>query len=63
MIYPITPETYRIRMTADQVFEYLERMPPIEADDGRLMTFRDWVTDYIARQVNEGIRIYLGGRW
>lgn len=60
----ITPETYRIRMTKDQVFDHLEKnLPPIELEDGRLITFRDWVHDYIARGVDEGIRTYLGGRW
>ena len=60
----ITREMWRVRMTQDQVFRYLEQnLPPVEMEDGHLITFADWVTDYINRKVDEGIRAYLGGRW
>jgi hypothetical protein len=60
----VSREMYRSRMSQDEVFRYLEQnLPPVEMEDGRLITFGDWVTDYITRKVDEGIRSYLGGRW
>jgi hypothetical protein len=58
----IDREMYRIRSTPEQVFKYLDSMPPIETEDGRLITFGDWVGDYISRTVDAEIRTYLGQR-
>ena len=58
----INQEMYRIRLTPEQVFKYLDSMPPIETEDGRLITFGDWVGDYISRMVDAEIRTYLGQR-
>ena len=58
----INQEMYRIILTPEQVFKYLDSMPPIETEDGRLITFGDWVGDYISRMVDAEIRMYLGQR-
>ncbi len=60
----ITREMWRVRMTQEQVFKYLEdNLPPVEMEDGRLVTFSDWVSNYISLKVDEGIRAYFYGRW
>jgi hypothetical protein len=56
----LTPELYWVRMTREQVWGYLDNMPPIELEDGRLITLKDWVQDYISRGIDRGIRDYFG---
>lgn len=58
----LTPEMYRTRMTREQVWAYLDNMPTIELENGRLITFKDWVHDYIARGIDDGVRDYFGWR-
>jgi hypothetical protein len=60
----ITREMWKVRMTKEQVFTYLEQnLPPVELEDGRLITFKEWVIDYIRRGIDDGIRAYLGSRY